>query len=171
MRYLKTGKKEDLDGSSGALKPLVQKYSLSHILSHCSDFTDQLSDLEELAIELGSVIDVNMTVLFTPKFHCELVGEGIEYSWGASTRMYRCQHIHLEISTANFEKLTTQLLSYITKDMRRKFSAKARIYMLTYQHKGMMAVENKIDESNNENKSIIWSYDYNEKIHKQYSSH
>ena len=43
--------------------------------------------------------------------------------------------------------------------------------MLTYQRKGMMGVENKIDESNNENKLIVWSYDYNETIYTKYSSH
>ena len=136
MQYSKTGRKEDFDGSSGSLKLLAQKHSLSHILSHCIDFTDQLSDLEEFAIEFGSGIAANMTVWFTPNFHCELARNGIEYSWGASKRIYRCHSIYLKRLTANFEKLVTQLLGYITKDMCRKFSAKARRYILAYQHKG-----------------------------------
>ena len=43
--------------------------------------------------------------------------------------------------------------------------------MLTCQYKEMIVLENKIDEINNESKLIVWSSDYNEKIHTNGSSH
>ena len=59
-----------------------KKYSLSHILSNCSDFKNQKTDIEQLCEEISINKDYEAKILLTPKFHCEIAGEGVEYSWG-----------------------------------------------------------------------------------------
>lgn len=36
-----------------------------------------------------------MEIWFTPKYHCELAGEGIEYLWGFTLQLIRSQGSHL----------------------------------------------------------------------------
>jgi hypothetical protein len=80
--------KNTLDGRKNPRTGDVSlRSSLRHILANCNDFKD-----EETALEyLGTQLDV--TVKLTPKFHAELAGEGIEYSWAHSKSFY--QHLPL----------------------------------------------------------------------------
>jgi hypothetical protein len=82
MRYSKDGKKADF-GEDGKLKEASRQYALSYLLQQCTDFKNEKSNLEHLAAEL-SRRDKTISILFTPKYHCELAGEGIEYCWGAA---------------------------------------------------------------------------------------
>ena len=73
--------KSDIDADSGGLKYQFPKYSLVHLMSKYSDFTNQKSDIEELASKFSCAHSYNSNILFTPKFYCKLAGEGIAYSW------------------------------------------------------------------------------------------
>jgi len=53
------------------------------MLGKCTDFQNELSALQVLGNDLGVAVD------FTPKYHAELAGEGIEYSWGLAKGEYR----------------------------------------------------------------------------------
>jgi hypothetical protein len=75
MRYSKDRKKEDF-GKEGKLKEASQQYALSHHVQQFTNFKDEKSDLEHLATELSGC-DTTMSILFIPKYHCELAGEGI----------------------------------------------------------------------------------------------
>ena len=66
------------------IKEDKKEYSLTHLISQCDDFKNEITDLEHLCIEVSKDSLNKSYILFTPKFHCELAGEGIEYSWGAS---------------------------------------------------------------------------------------
>jgi hypothetical protein len=79
MRYSNDGKKEHF-GQDGKLKEASRQYALSYLLQQCTNFKDEKSDLEHLATEL-SEWDTTISILFTPKYHCKLEGEGIEYCW------------------------------------------------------------------------------------------
>jgi hypothetical protein len=57
--------------------------SLDTLLSQCSDFLREESLLQLNVRKLGC------SVFHTPKYHCELAGEGIEYSWGNAQIKYR----------------------------------------------------------------------------------
>ena len=78
MEYSKHGNKRDHD-SNGKLPETGKTYSFHHILSNASDFATEKSDLEHLCTDL-STSNSTITVTFTPKFHCKIAGEGIEYS-------------------------------------------------------------------------------------------
>jgi hypothetical protein len=82
MRYSNDGKKEDF-GQGGKLKEASRQYALSYLLQQCTNFKDEKSDLEHLATELSGR-DTIISILFTPKYHCKLAGEGIEYCWGTA---------------------------------------------------------------------------------------
>ena len=49
--------------------------SLKELMSSCKDFVEEETMLQSIARDLGVCIDR------TPKCHCELAGEGIEYAW------------------------------------------------------------------------------------------
>merc|ERR1740124_1933477 len=85
MEYSKHGKKKDHD-SDGKLTDTGKTYSLHHILLNARDFATEKSDLEHLCTDL-STSNSTITVTFTPKFHCEIAGERIEYSWGISKKV------------------------------------------------------------------------------------
>jgi hypothetical protein len=61
---------EDEDGN------LVKDLSLLHMMERCTDFLNEVSQLEHIGESLG------VRVVITTKYHAEYAGEGIEYSWG-----------------------------------------------------------------------------------------
>ena len=99
MRYSKKGKAQDIGVDTGEIANKFKKYSLSHLLSKYKYFANQKTDLEQLCDGISVGIPNFVSVLFTPKFHCELAGERIYYSWGASKQYYRRQPITMERST------------------------------------------------------------------------
>jgi len=68
--------------------------SLCALLEQCSDFKNELSALKLLSQEIGITVDV------MPKYHAELAGEGIEYSWGYSKGLYH----HVPLSSKKGQK-------------------------------------------------------------------
>jgi hypothetical protein len=160
MCYSKDGKKEDF-GQDGKLKEASQQYALSYLLQQCADFKDEKSDLEHLATELSGR-DTTISILFNPKYHCELAGEGIEYCWGAAKRMYRKLPLNQKKSWESFRKSVAVCLSKVNIEMCRQFSGKAQGYMLGYHHQ-VLEVEDGREE--------VKSFERNEKNQKIYRSH
>ena len=77
MRYTKMGKKDDIDIDSGKVQKECKQYSLTNVLAKCTDFIEEQTDLEVLCNEISNDSPCTLSILFTPKFHCELAGEGI----------------------------------------------------------------------------------------------
>lgn len=119
---------------TGKVMDEMKKYSLVDLLLNCKDFVSEKSDLEQLAAETSASVGRKHSLLFTPKLHCELVGEGIGYYWGVSKRMYRKQPLSTRRFTVNFEKLVCESLRRVSKLMARRCWFKARSYMLSYYH-------------------------------------
>ena len=76
-RYTKMGKEEDKD-ADGNLTDEGKKYCLTYLRSQGSDFQNEKSAIECILYEISQ--DDNKrswyTCDFTPKYHCELAGEG-----------------------------------------------------------------------------------------------
>ena len=170
MRYSRKGSDEDID-EEGQLTEDGKRFCMEYLLRNCTDFKNELNDLEHLAkdLSIGRAAN-NVGVMFTPKFHCELAGEGVEYSWGASKRIYRKLPLSKKRSYSNFEHQVKKALSCVNVGMCRKFSGKARGYMVAYMHKKLV-LEEASDEKREEVVSMMSSYAMNEKIHKIYRSH
>jgi hypothetical protein len=137
-KYCMNGAKEWFeDDKKKKLKPEheadFKKYSLVHLMSNCSDFKNELSAMEQLAVDLSSGQAFTVIILSTPKYHCELAGEGIEYDWGLSKKIYRRVPFADKKGKPAFKETLVKCLKQVNVGHRRKFSAKARRYMLTYQ--------------------------------------
>jgi hypothetical protein len=108
---------------------LVPEFSLVHLLENCTDFMNEKTQLEYICECLGG------RAVITTKYHCEYAGEGIEYSWGYSKAMYRRAPLRRKKGKQNFDSLVAKCISreMISKDMVRKFSKRARQYMVGYK--------------------------------------
>ena len=168
MRYAKEGKKTDF--LDGILTEVGRQYSLVYLLSNCADFLAEKTDLEHLVDKISGDKPCRFSIIFTPKFHCEIAGEGIEYSWGASKKWYRRRSYADKRSFANFLKLVKESMERVTMKMARRFSAKARRYMMVYHHqmKEIVLLEASGVILNDGEKL---SFCQNELLHKKYKSH
>mmetsp|Transcript_547 Transcript_547/g.597 ORF Transcript_547/g.597 Transcript_547/m.597 type:complete len:93 (+) Transcript_547:55-333(+) len=92
MSHTKTGRKCHID-AEGQLSATGKKMSLHHLLSNCTAFLQEKSDLVHLCGDISTTTST-VTVTFTPKFHCEIVGEGIEYAWGAGQKIRPTHPLH-----------------------------------------------------------------------------
>jgi hypothetical protein len=121
--YTKNGKKKP-DGTMDESRSLVK------MISNCTDFKNEQTHLQVMAAELGIKVD------FTPKFHAEMAGEGVEYSWGHSKGSYRRGPLGRKKSRAGFRDLVKECISRknLTTRRVRRFSARARAYICTYHY-------------------------------------
>jgi hypothetical protein len=105
-------------------------YSLRHMIRGCQDFKEEETALEHLAAQLS------VTVRLTPKFHAELAGEGIEYSWAHAKGHYRRMPLaRKKQGRESFKQLvkkSTSPVEQLTEERIRKFAARARAYICTY---------------------------------------
>jgi hypothetical protein len=103
--------------------------SLHNLMAECTDFKNEKSSLEFMSESLGVRVD------FAPKFHAEMAGEGIEYSWGYSKGLYRRMPLKEKKGRVKFVRLVKKCVDpfdELTKTRVRKFSARARAYICTY---------------------------------------
>ena len=171
-RYTRKGKKDDF--VDGKLSEDGKKYSLDFLMGNCVDFLEEKTDLEHLAESLCDGCDHDCSIVFTPKFHCEIAGEGIEYSWGASKRWYRKQSFAAKRSFDNFEILVMNSLKRVNINMCRRFSRKARRYMVGYLHQMLENNTLDVDDGVVAASGVFFSkssHIKNEVLHKVYASH
>ncbi len=75
------------------------QYSLRQILANCSNLQEEETAVQHIGKQLG------VTVLLMPKFHADLAGEGIEYSWAHPKAHYRCVPVSRKLGRDNFKQL------------------------------------------------------------------
>ena len=124
-KYTVDGKKDTISGR------IDLQYSLRHLIAECTDFKDEETALQFLGSQLG------IKVLLTPKFHAELAGEGVEFSWGHAKAFYRRVPVSQKRGRENFKQLvrdSTCPSKELTKERMEKFAARARAYICTYHH-------------------------------------
>ena len=121
---------------------------LKDLLSQCSDFLEEETMLQTFVKKLGA------RCVRSPKYHCEIAGEGIEYSWGNSKMKYRRTPYSQKRSTSDFILLVGKCLSreYLHRERVRKNSRRAREYMAAYFILSLEGVEmDKGDNSSDDN--------------------
>jgi hypothetical protein len=104
------------------------KMELIEIIGACTDFENAETNLQMIARRLGVQAERS------PKFHCELAGEGIEYDWSFCKGKYRCRPLTEKKGRANFKKLVQEVTSwsFVTKEQSKRSSARARSYISGY---------------------------------------
>lgn len=95
-------------------------------MESCLDFANEKCRLEDLVNSYG------MSVIMTPKYHAELAGCGIEYSWGAAKSRYRRIPHALKRSKKGFRDSVEEALSVLSVATIRKCDRKARNYVQAY---------------------------------------
>jgi hypothetical protein len=100
------------------------------LLGNCTDFLNEETMLQCLGRNIGIRIE------HTPKFHCELAGEGIEYTWACSKGEFRRQPLASKRGISKFHELVQKCNGpdVITKDRVVRFACHSRAYICTYFH-------------------------------------
>lgn len=104
------------------------KAQLVEMLDSCTDFANAESNLQRIARLCGAKAERS------PKFHCELAGEGIEYDWAFCKAKYRCRPLAEKRSRASFQTLVRELTSHdgVPVAKTKRSSARARSYISGY---------------------------------------
>ncbi|KAG7352841.1 hypothetical protein IV203_008889 [Nitzschia inconspicua] len=108
---------------------LNAEQSLRSIIGQCTGFLNELAHLQVMASEL------KVQVMLTPKFHPEMTGEGIDYSWGFAEGSYRRKPLQKKRKRADFEDLVNECTNVETEPTKariRKFNSRARAYLSTH---------------------------------------
>ena len=115
------------DGDGEVLEG-AEDWSLKCLMASCLDFAEEMTALQHVGSQLG------VSVIITPKFHAELAGEGVEYSWGVAKGIYRRKPLNSKKSKDAFKRLVSDVTSreVLTVDTVRKLSRRARAYICAY---------------------------------------
>jgi hypothetical protein len=120
-RYTISGRKDNVGN-------LLPETFLKLVVGACTDFEEELTMLQMIGQKLGAVVDR------TPKCHCEIAGEGIEYSLGLAKNQYR--KILLENKRGKEKSIQSvrECISrtLISRTHVQKFSKRAHRYMQGY---------------------------------------
>ena len=156
--YSLKGMKHQVD-NDGNIKEEHRHFVLRTLISNCADFKEEKSAMEVLLEDLTNKSANNQTIelLVSPKYHCELAGEGVEYCWGLSKRFFRNKGLETKNTKNKFENVVREAIEYVRKDHVEKFSAKCRRYMMAYK--------------NIENESMGLTYDWVERFVKKTKTH
>ena len=107
---------------------MVEELSLEHLMSRCTYFASEVSQLEYDCEQLG------VRALFTTKYYAEMADEGVEYSWAHSKNLYRRMALRVKKGTSNSDSTMEYCISHevLPTELIRNFSKHARAYMLAY---------------------------------------
>ncbi len=96
--------------------------SLKFLLGNCIDFEEEEALLQSKGRLLGANIDK------TPKYHCKLAREGIEYSWGRAKNFFHQQPLKDKRKKENFRNTVRHCISekVLTCERVQTFSQRAR---------------------------------------------
>jgi len=117
--------------------------SLKYLLSNCKDFEEEESLLQAMGQKMAVSVDR------TPKYHCELAGEGIEYSLGCAKNLYCQKPLSENRKKETFRATVRQCLSRdnLTTQRIQRFSKGARDYICAYY--ALHHEQNRNDEETN----------------------
>ena len=145
--------------AEGNIKEEYHNFVLRTLMMNCADFKEEKSAMEVLLDELSlkSLNNQKINLLVSPKYHCELAGEGVEYCWGLSKKYFRNEGFEKKNTKSKFEQVVRKAIEYVRKDHVEKFSARCRRYMMAYK--------------NIESGSIHPTYDWIERFVKKMKTH
>ena len=118
----------------GKLKEEFKQYSLHTLMKRCSDFANKKLALEHLFLQLSRKEEPTISMLTSPKYHCEVAVESIEFVWG----MLKCCFCSIPLKEKDtkqkFNKCVREgMESYIKKENVINFAGLCFCYMMVYQ--------------------------------------
>ena len=120
--YTVLGKK---DGHGNTIK----ETSLDYLMSLQYDFAHEETMLQYHVRKMGATVDR------TPKAHCEIAGEGIEYCWGRGKNKYRGLPMKEKTGKKKFRGSVDHCFGreVLTPEFARACSKRSRSYMVAYK--------------------------------------
>jgi hypothetical protein len=94
-----------IEGETNAMGLKQVNTSLKHLMSNYKDFIEKESSLQSNGWKMGIIIDWML------KCHCELAGEGVEYSWACAKNEYWKKLIRQKKSKDLFKTTVRECLS------------------------------------------------------------
>jgi hypothetical protein len=142
------------------VKEEYRNFVLTDLLARRQDFAEELTALEWITSEL-SMDDCQVSMIYSPKYHCEIAGEGIEMCWGFLKKFYRRKFTTAE-KTCSFSRCVDEALAATgaRKDTVRKYAGHVYTYMMAYRS---------IETEHGEDASV--SFQMIEKFLKKYRCH
>ena len=126
--YSRSGKKKEMD-KDGKVMCDYKQYVLTDLMENCDDFKNQKNAIEELCEQLSLIGDPSIRILTSPKYHCEIAGEGIELNWGYCKKCYRNIPFDKKNKKDKFVKHVKESIQKVTLELVQKFAAKTHRYM------------------------------------------
>ena len=111
-----------------------QSYLLREMMANCPDFRNEKSAIEDLFEKLSAKGQNNIHLLTTPKYHCEIAGEGVEYVFGLMKRFYRSLKMDDKKTKNKFKEAVRKSVNFVKREHVNRFAATCRRYMLAYNH-------------------------------------
>ena len=105
---------------------IIESLSLKFQMENCHDFQNEETQLQTVASAYG------IKVMMTPKYHAEIAGCGIEYSWGAAKSRYRQIPLEKKRKKSDFKEAVSHSIGVLTQQTVRKCDRKARTYIQAY---------------------------------------
>jgi hypothetical protein len=128
-----------VNGRKDAFGNILENTSLKKLMQRLTDFIEEETLLQYHGRLQGAIVDR------TPKCHPEMAGEGIEYSWGCAKGMYRRLPFKCKRNKNKFResvKKSMDTTNVLTIERQRRFSKRARQYMLAYRSIAVKKEEN-----------------------------
>jgi hypothetical protein len=94
-----------IEGRIDALGIKQISFSLKHLMANCTDFIEEELLLQSNGWKMGAVINQ------MPKCHCELAGEGVEYSWACSKNEFHKKPNRQKKSKELFKAMVRECIS------------------------------------------------------------
>ena len=88
--------------------------------------------MEVLLSKLLEKRDHQIQLLTSPKYHCELVGEGVDYVSGLAKKYYHSIGIGEKRTKEKFEKCVREAIEIVRKEYVERLLAKCRRLMMAY---------------------------------------
>ncbi len=111
QKYIISGQRNEFN--------LVQpEKSLKHLMSSCTDFEKEETMLQSMATLMHVQVDQS------PKCHCEVAGEGIEYTWVCAKNHYRQIQLEQKRGKEKFKNSVRLCMSreVLTREKVQKFA-------------------------------------------------
>jgi hypothetical protein len=112
--------------SKYTLKNDDPKYSLKDLMNELREFREEKTFIQHICEDYG------YEAIYTPKYHAEIAGCGIEYIWGAAKARYRSFGIEKKTGREKFKNSVKEALQVIKMSTARKCDRKARTYIKAY---------------------------------------
>ena len=133
--YSLKGKASQMN-NEGKILPQHRCFVLCSLMADCTDFKEDKSAMEVLLHDLSTKSRNNQKIEFlvSPKYHCELTGEGVEYVWAVMKKYYCRKPLEEENTKKKFKKVAREAAECVKQSSEKLFSARCCWYMIAYMN-------------------------------------